>query len=204
VRSAQPKTATNGRASRPEQRLMSVAEWVGMREDERGELIDGQLVEEEMPDLVHELVVSWLVTLFSVWTDRRGGFVFGSEAKFIVGHRKGRKPDVSVFFSDARTPPARGPVRTPPDLVVEVVSPTPRDGRRDRVEKPDEYAAFGVRFYWIVDPAQRTVEILELGKDGRYVRARSISDGPASRLPGCPGLSLDLAALWRKVDRLGA
>ncbi len=181
---------------------MSVAEWVGLPEDESGELIDGRLVEEEMPDLVHELVVSWLVTLFSTWTDRKGGFVFGSEAKYLVGHRKGRKPDVSVFFSGARALPVRGPVRIPPDLVIEVVSPTPRDGRRDRVEKPDEYAAFGVRFYWIVDPAQRTVEILELGKDRRYVRARALSDGPASRVPGCPGLSLDLASLWRKVARL--
>jgi Uma2 family endonuclease len=181
---------------------MSVADWASMPEDDPGELVDGRLVEEEMPDLVHELVVSWLIALFHVWTERRGGFVFGSEAKFVVGHRRGRKPDLSVYFSGARALPARGPVRISPDLMVEVVSPNPRDGRRDRVEKVDEYAAFGVRYYWIVDPAQRSVEILELGKDGRYVRARSLSDRSTSRVPGCPGLTLDLAALWRKVDRL--
>ncbi len=180
---------------------MTVTEWAALPEDEPGELVHGQLVEEEMPDLVHELVVSWLIALFHGWTEHRGGFVFGSEAKFVVAPRRGRKPDLSVYFHGARALPAHGAVRVPPDLVVEVVSPTPRDGRRDRVEKPDEYAAFGVRYYWIVDPAQRTVEILELGKDARYVRAQALVDG-TSRVPGCPGLSLDLDALWRKVDRL--
>lgn len=39
---------------------MNFEEWAAMPEDEPGELVDGRLEAEEVPDLVHELVVSWL------------------------------------------------------------------------------------------------------------------------------------------------
>ncbi len=181
---------------------MTMAQWGAMPEDESGELVDGRLVEEEMPDLIHELVVSWLNALLHVWIGGRGGFVFGSEAKFVVSAKRGRKPDLSIYLPGVKGLPARGPVRVPPDIVIEVVSPTPRDGRRDRVEKADEYAAFGVHYYWIVDPAQRTIEILERGKTGKYIRALSLLGGSSNRVPGCAGLILDADAVWREVDRL--
>jgi Uma2 family endonuclease len=182
---------------------MSIGEWANMSEDAPGELIDGRLEEEEVPDLIHETVVSWLIGLLRAWIVTRGGFVFGSAAKFVVGPERGRKPDVTVFFPGAGALPRRGAVRIPPDVAVEVVSPTPRDRRRDRIEKPDEYAAFGVRYYWIIDPEERSLEILALGPDGRYVRALGAASGRLDRVPGCEGLVMDLDELWAEVDRLG-
>lgn len=181
---------------------MSISEWVTMPEDEPGELIDGLLVEEEMPDLIHAAVVSWLIGLLRAWIIARGGFVFGSEGKFVTGPQRGRKPDVTVFFPGANILPRRGAVRVPPDVAVEVISPTPRDRRRDRIEKPDDYAAFGVRYYWIIDPEERSLEILELGPDGRYVRALGAVSGRLD-VPGCEGLVMDLDDLWAEIDRLG-
>jgi hypothetical protein len=40
---------------------MTLAEGAAMDEDEPGELVEGRLVEEEVPDVVHELCVTWLV-----------------------------------------------------------------------------------------------------------------------------------------------
>ena len=94
-------------------------------------------------DLVHELVVSWLVRMLGNWLGRRG-FVFGSEAKYAVRPDRGRKPVSRSTHSDGSRLPRHGIVRVPPDIVVEVVSPSPRDERRDRIEKMDEYALFGV------------------------------------------------------------
>lgn len=180
---------------------MNLEQWAALPEDDDGELVDGYLVEEEVPDYVHELVVTWLAQKLRNWLEGRGGFVGGSDAKFAVRPRRGRKPDLTVYLPGTVPPPARGLVRVPPDIAVEVVSPSPRDERRDRLEKPDDYAAFGVRFYWIVDPTFRTVEILELGPDGRYVRALAAATGSVA-IPGCAGLVLALDQLWSEVDRL--
>lgn len=172
-----------------------------MLEDEPGELVDGWLVEEEVPSYEHELIVAWLIRMLGNWLSPRGGFVGGSEAKFAVQPSRGRKADVSAYLP-GRTPPRRGIVELPPDIMIEVVSPSPSDGRRDRIEKLEDYARFGVRWYWLVDPQLRSLELLELGHDGRYVHALDATEGVLAQVPGCEGLTLDLGALWSEVDRL--
>jgi Uma2 family endonuclease len=184
----------------PAERLMSLDEWAAMDEDAPGELVDGRLVGEEMARPSHETVVSWLQHRLTGWAEPRDGQVFGSEAKFAVGTRHGRKADISVFFEIPRLSDD-GPIRTPPNVTVEIVSPTPRDGRRDRVEKLHEYAAFGVRWYWLVDPRLRTFEVLKLGLDGHYVNLLSVAGGVVD-VPGCEGLTLDIDALWARVDAI--
>ena len=178
---------------------MTLAAWADMPEDEPGELVDGRLVEEEVANTPHEVVVSWLGRRVGNWAERTNGLVLGSEAKFAVSPHQGRKADLSVYFTRARKLPRRGPIAAPPDVMIEVVSPTPRDGRRDRVEKLHEYAAFGVRWYWLVDPRLRTLEILRLGDDGHYALVESAAEGTVD-VPGCEGLRIDIDALWREVD----
>ncbi len=50
----------------------------------------------------------------------------------------------------------------PPCLVVEVVSPGKTNRDRDYINKRAQYAAIGVDEYWIVDPVDQTVLVLEL------------------------------------------
>jgi Uma2 family endonuclease len=181
---------------------MTITAWSELDEDEPGELVDGRLEEEEVPSYLHEAIVAWFIRILGAWATARGGWVFGSESKFAVAPQRGRKADVSVYFPGARLPGKHESVaRVPPQIMIEVLSPRPRDGRRDRIDKMRDYANFGVRQYWLVDPELRVLEILELGADGRYAIALTASEGghPA---PGCEGLILDLDALWAEVDRL--
>jgi Uma2 family endonuclease len=180
---------------------LDIDDWIALPEETPGELVDGRLTEEELPDPIHELAVTWLVALFRSWLGQRGGFVFGSEVKLVLGPARGRKPDISIYFADRAAPPRRGALRDPPDVVVEVVSPSPIDERRDRVYKMNEYAAFGVRFYWLVDPALGSVEIFEL-HDGRFARSVGATTGRLDDVPGCQGLQLDLDELWGELARL--
>src|SRR6516225_3896658 len=106
---------------------MTLAEWADRGEDAPGELVDGRLVEEEEVGALHEAVGAWLVWVLMGWLGNRG-VVLLSGARFGVGPKRGRKPDVSVYLA-GRKPPAHGLVTTPPDIVIEVVSPRPRDAR---------------------------------------------------------------------------
>jgi len=185
----------------PQGRTLDLEAWAALPEDEGGELVDGFVAEEEVPDPIHGLAVSWLITLFRIWLGDRGGFVFDSDVKFVVSPTRGRKPDVSVYFPARPAPPRRGALREPPDIMVEVVSPSPADERRDRVEKMDEYAAFGVHYYWLVDPALGSLEIFELIA-GRFTRCVAATAGVLRDVPGCPGLEVDLDRLWAELARL--
>jgi Uma2 family endonuclease len=181
---------------------MTLEQWADMDEDESGELVDGWLEEEEMPTFLHELIALWFATVLKDWVVPRGGVAFGSEVKLIVSGRRGRKADASAYLPGQKMPGRElGATRRPPSIVVEVLSPRPRDVRRDRVEKLREYAAFGVTYFWIVDPQARVLEIHELHAHAPHVLLLSESEGTHA-VPGCEGLVLDLDALWAEADRL--
>jgi Uma2 family endonuclease len=180
---------------------MTLEEWEALDEDVAGELVDGVLVEEEVPSYVHETIVNWLAQVLGAWARAHGGFAATSGVKFGLAAGLGRMPDYSVFLG-GRRPPREGLVRMPPDVAVEIVSRTARDQRRDRVEKLAEYARFGIPYYWIVDPKPRTVEIFALRDDASYELAFIASAGHHDAIPGCDGLVLDLDDLWAEVGRL--
>jgi Uma2 family endonuclease len=169
-------------------------------EDEPGELVDGRLEDEEMAGWGHEVVVAWLLATLHAWARLAGARVIGSDAKLAVSERRGRKADLVMYLRSTPRPSATGLIRVAPSVVVEVVSPSPSDARRDRVQKLDEYAAFGVRWYWLVDPQLRTFEIYELAADARYARALGPSEGRIDPVPGCDALVLDLDAMWADLD----
>ena len=185
----------------PRGRALTLDEWSALPEDEPGELVDGFLMEEELPDPVHELAVSWFVFLFRSWLGR-AGFVFTSDLKVQVTGNSGRKPDLTIILPGSARPSKRGILRIVPDVLVEVVTPTPRDERRDRIEKMAEYEALGVRWYWLLDPALGSFEIFELGDRGKYTKVVAASAGRVTDVPGCPGLAVDLDDLWAELDRL--
>ena len=87
---------------------MTDDEWSSLSEEESGELVDGALEEEEVPDWIHETVVGWLVHVLRGWLASRG-FVAGSEAKYLLRIGRGRKPDVSVILPGSPAPRAEVP-----------------------------------------------------------------------------------------------
>jgi Uma2 family endonuclease len=91
------------------------------------------------------------------------------------------QPDISVICD--RTKIIESGCFGAPDFVVEILSPgnTPEEMAR----KLDLYKRAGVREYWVVDPAQRTVQVYLL-HDNEYLPAlyHESDKIPVSILPG--------------------
>jgi Uma2 family endonuclease len=165
--------------------------------------LPGGLDEQGPAGYVRVLVVSWLILELGTWAVSSRALIAGSNGKFAASLSSGgRKPDLTVYLASTRRPRVHGLTDAPPDIAVDVITPTPHDTRKNRIETLHAYAALGVKWPWLVDPERRTFEVLELGAGGRYVHAVVAVGGRIDRIPGCEGLTIDLDALWRELDGL--
>ena len=146
------------------------------------------------------MIVAWLLLLLGPYFRARGGLALGA-VRLAIEPRRGRIADLVCFRAGARLP-REGVVEVAPEIVVEVVSPRPEDERRDRIAKPEDYAALGARQYWIVDPWLRTLEVFVLDAQGRYVRVIAATGGVLEGIPELDGLTVDVDAMWSEIDRL--
>jgi Uma2 family endonuclease len=187
-------------------RQMTVEQWGDLPEDQEGELVDGVLVAEEQVTTDHELLRAGFLVEVEVWARNNRAFAgAGDTFKLRITARRGRKPDAFVYLAGQPRPGLRDPlVSEPPSIVIEIISRSRGDVRRDRIEKMVDYAKAKVPWYWLVDPDARTVEIWELGRDGRYAFATGGGEGKLEPIPGCAGLVLDLDLLWKRLDDFGA
>jgi Uma2 family endonuclease len=174
-------------------------DFVALEEDDLRELIDGELVEVEVPKPEHERLVARLIFHLEGWAEAHGGgTTFGSGYKIRITNTRGVMPDVQFFRAGrVRRGQGQGISQGHPDLAVEIVSPS--SVRYDRVVKMNWYASIGVPEYWVVDPEACTLERLVL-QDGHYSIADAL-EGDASFAPASfPGLEIPLAKLWTAAE----
>ncbi len=161
----------------------------------RYELYEGELVMTPAPRPRHQQVIGNLYLVMVEHVRARGlGEVFLSPIDVILSRITVLQPDL-VYIERAQLGVVTDrAIESAPTLVVEVLSPS--SNARDRGIKQALYAQHGVPYYWIVDPAARTVDALGLAGDSYAAVARL--DGPTPvALPPLPDLLLEPAALWR-------
>jgi Uma2 family endonuclease len=92
-------------------------------------------------------------------------------------------------------------VQGPPDLLIEILSPSNRG--HDLLTKRALYARAGAREYWIVDPVQRTIEVLTLDRDAFHsVQTASGDDSVVSLL--LAGTTIPVAGIFARFDEIEA
>lgn len=168
-------------------------EYSRLNDDQRYEIIDGNLLMAPAPDTWHQ---HWTGEIFIILKSYAGrqklGKILLSPVDVVLDSANTVQPDL-VFVGTANLAIIRRPaIFGAPDLLVELISPS--SVRRDRYDKKELYARFGVKEYWIGDPANRSLEILTL-REGRYeLHCAAEEKGKLTSLV-LPGLEFDLASV---------
>jgi len=147
------------------EKLMSFEDYLNYTNDveEHYELHDGVLILMSPPTLKHILIAKMLEFLFDQEAKRQQLPLYClREVGVRTAPRKVRLLDVAVFDKPSLQNFLNQAAifELPPLLAVEVVSQ--ESILRDYRYKRSEYAAMGIPEYWIVDPLQNSISILNL------------------------------------------
>jgi Uma2 family endonuclease len=136
---------------------------LGLFEDERIELLRGQLVEMSPQGDAHSGITAWFHSRFGKALDLRR-YDIRSHSPFAASSDSMPEPDVSVSLARADR---KHPTHRDALLLIEVAESSVA---KDRVIKTKIYAAAGVPEYWIVNVQRRVVEVLRGPTKNGYAR----------------------------------
>ncbi len=163
-------------------------------ETERYEIYDGRLIPmAPAPDFQHQQLLGELHLLFGSFVKARQlGAVLFAPFDVVFSDEDTAQPDL-LFIAKENVGKVQKRLYGAPDLAVEILSPS--SIRRDRYDKLEQYARFGVKEYWIVDPANRAVEILAL-EDKRFAVHSHAAETGQVHSKVLAGLQVDVATLF--------
>lgn len=172
------------------------ADYWKLPEGEPVELIRGRLVMSPSPRPSHQIISAVLTRWLLNVAEQSGGFMLAAPADVQFADHTILQPDL-FYIAKERRSIVRECIHGPPDLVIEILSDS--GARRDRVDKQQLYAEFGVAEYWIVDPREEQIDFL-INRNGRYEIQPQVDGRYAS--PQYPELAFDIARFWGDVAKL--
>jgi Uma2 family endonuclease len=181
-------------------RAMTIEEFLEAEEElgYRYELARGVLEVSEVPDDPHGQIISNLFDVVSAYRRLRPEVIlrYGGSNEFRIwmpGMVSGRNPDLGIVLKGAARD-YRG--RRIPALVAEVVSEGSIE--RDYHAKREEYLAYGLLEYWVIDLIQRKINVLVRHGD-IWVEQPIVEGQPIPSLV-LPGLTATVADLWLDLE----
>jgi Uma2 family endonuclease len=156
-----------------------------LHEDDRVELIDGELVEMAPIGDKHVLCVNKLTWQFSAQADDR--FIVSVQNPVRLSQRTEPLPDLVLL----RLPWDRYAGALPgPDDVLLIVEVSDTTVAYDRREKLPRYAAAGIPEVWLVNLPRRSVEVHREPRGGRYQQVTVHRRGERISLLALPDVSV--------------
>jgi Uma2 family endonuclease len=157
----------------------------------RRELIDGQIVVSPAAVRRHQRAVARLMVRLGAWGEERGIEVLPG-AGVLSGEYSELVPDVVAALPNTAAAAHEKRYDIPPELVVEVSSPSTR--RLDIGRKKELYAEAGVPEYWFIDLDAEVVLVHRL-TGAVYAAPRTVRRGQLLESATLEGFSVEVDAL---------
>lgn len=197
----------SGTSSTTPPRPATIADWLAIPVERRAELIDGRVVYHSMPGLEHGSVQGCIAAALMPAYNRRkgggerpGGWWISLEVDLAIGGL-GCRPDLAGWRRDDHpkkpTTDARGLITVAPTWICEVLSPS--TAAVDIGPKRGGYHRAGVEWYWITDPANRTITVLKRA-EADYLLVAAAGTGERARLPPFDAIETDLNEVFSVED----
>jgi Uma2 family endonuclease len=135
---------------RPPREHITYAEFCARVNEQKADLINGEIIMASPARFVHENAVGLLMAIMRLYVNKKKlGVVVGSRYAMKFSEHQAPEPDIMFIKKDKMQLMDETEILGPADLVVEVISPGSR--HLDFVDKKDLYALHGVLEYWLID-----------------------------------------------------
>ena len=184
----------------PQEKRYSYADLLDWDEQERMELIYGEIRMMSPPSRAHQSIIMELSRQLATYLLGKPCKVYPAPFGVRLFEKNGDRPydvdtlgepDISVICDPGKLDDAG--CKGAPDLILEVLSPSTQ--RHDRLTKFNLYQQAGVREYWIVDPEARVVLVHPL-EEGHYHSPAAYSAGASVPVGVLEDCRIDLSTVF--------
>jgi Uma2 family endonuclease len=171
-------------------------EW--LTDDVKAEFINGQIIMHSPVRRKHLRASINLTTLLKIYTQIRDLGEVDTEKAMVSLTRNDYEPDICFWRKEIADTFNDETMQHPaPDLVIEILSKS--TAKRDRGVKFEDYAAHGVREYWLIDPTRQTIE--QYGLDTDFMAFDALGNfhlGDTIEAQTIPGFRIQVRAIFEK------
>jgi Uma2 family endonuclease len=177
-----------------EKKKYTYADYLRTPEDERYELIEGELLMTPAPSMRHQRISGDLYSEVRAFVNENDlGNVFYAPCDVHLDNQNVVQPDILFVSKERLNIISEKNIQGAPDLVIEIISEW--SAYRDLVQKKKLYARFGVKEYWIVLPEESSVEVYTL-KDDTFRLHKSYGKDDTLKSPLLQKLKIELKKIF--------
>ena len=190
-----------------EKERFSYADYLTWKDDQRWELINGQpLLMSPAPSRFHQTISRRVEYQIEHYLQDKSCEVFDSpfdvrlEAAGISDKNAFHvvQPDLLVVCDPSKLDD-HGCLGAP-DWIIEIISPS--TASHDHIVKRAIYEQFGVKEYWIIQPADQIVMVYRLNAEGCYGKPDVHSESDIIPVGIFPELQIDLKRVFKRTEEI--